>query len=191
MMAHVNKALDNGECVIVIFLDFSKPFDNANHSILIDKLYHYGITGMLWSGFVATCQIEANLCHTMVFVLARNRWHVVYPKGLYLVLYYFPFTLWLLQCMSRLCAHIICWWYHNFYQSNKMEYIIKINNGELHISLWLKINRLSLNIKKTHFMMLQTRNSTISIPDVTIDNQPFLVLLLILNAYFLCSVTIY
>ena len=43
MMDQVTKALDNGECVIIIFLDFSKAFDTVNHSILIDKWYHYGI----------------------------------------------------------------------------------------------------------------------------------------------------
>ena len=45
MMDQVTKALDSGECVIGIFLDFSKAFDTVNHSILIDKLYHYGIRG--------------------------------------------------------------------------------------------------------------------------------------------------
>ena len=45
MMDQVTKALDNGECVIGIFLDFSKAFDTVNHSILIDNLYHYGIRG--------------------------------------------------------------------------------------------------------------------------------------------------
>ena len=46
-------------------------------------------------------------------------------------------------------------------------------NGELeNISLWLKINKLSLNIKKTHFVMFQKGKWTMSIPDITIDNQP-------------------
>ena len=45
MMDQVTIALDNGEYVIGIFLDFSKAFDTVKHSILIDKLYHYGIRG--------------------------------------------------------------------------------------------------------------------------------------------------
>ena len=45
MMDQVTKALDNGKCVIGKFLDFPKAFDTVNHSILIDKLYNYGIRG--------------------------------------------------------------------------------------------------------------------------------------------------
>ena len=46
MMDQVTKALDIGECLIGIFLDFSKACDTVNHSILIDKLYHHGISGI-------------------------------------------------------------------------------------------------------------------------------------------------
>ena len=45
VMGQVTKALDNGECVIVVFLNFSKAFDTFNHSTLIDKLYYYGNRG--------------------------------------------------------------------------------------------------------------------------------------------------
>ena len=54
-----------------------------------------------------------------------------------------------------------------------MEDLVKTINGELeNISLWLKINKLSLNIKKTHFVMFQKGKWTMSIPDITINNQP-------------------
>ena len=42
-----SKALDNGGQVDVVFIDFAKAFDFANHSILLNKLYKYGVRGSL------------------------------------------------------------------------------------------------------------------------------------------------
>ena len=44
-MDQVTKALDNGEKVMGIFLDFLNVFDTVNHVILLDKLHHYGVRG--------------------------------------------------------------------------------------------------------------------------------------------------
>ena len=45
MMDKITNAIDNGDYVIGIFLDFSKAFDMVNHGILLEKLCHYGIRG--------------------------------------------------------------------------------------------------------------------------------------------------
>ena len=39
----ITEALDKGECVVGIFLDFSKVFDTVNHDILLQKLNLYGV----------------------------------------------------------------------------------------------------------------------------------------------------
>ena len=39
------KALDEGEIVLGVFIDLNKAFYTVNHTILLDKLYKYGIRG--------------------------------------------------------------------------------------------------------------------------------------------------
>ena len=49
LVDHISKALENGDNVIGIFLDFSKAFDTVDHAILLDKLDFYGIRGVAYN----------------------------------------------------------------------------------------------------------------------------------------------
>ena len=41
----ITNSLDNHEATAGVFIDLKKAFDTVDHSILIEKLYHYGIRG--------------------------------------------------------------------------------------------------------------------------------------------------
>ena len=47
----ISNALDKGEFVLGLFLDFSKAFDTVNHEILFTKLEYYGIRGIALDWF--------------------------------------------------------------------------------------------------------------------------------------------
>ena len=47
----ISSALDQGDAVIGIFLDFSKTFDTVDHKILLYKLEWYGVRGIALKWF--------------------------------------------------------------------------------------------------------------------------------------------
>ena len=59
-------ALDNGEIVVGLFLDFSKAFDTVDHIFLLNKLFHYGIQGIPLNGLKVTYHKDTNMLRTII-----------------------------------------------------------------------------------------------------------------------------
>ena len=43
LVEEITNSLDNHKATVGFFIDLKKVFDTVDHSILIEKLYHYGI----------------------------------------------------------------------------------------------------------------------------------------------------
>ena len=50
-MTKISQAIDNNEYTAGVFLDLAKAFDTVNHEILLRKLDHYGIRGIVHDWF--------------------------------------------------------------------------------------------------------------------------------------------
>ena len=80
--------LDCKECMDVIYLDFSKAFDKISHSLLLLKLERRNIPRQLINWIASFLKIVGNELHWDLVILNGHPCLVVYPKDLYLVLYY-------------------------------------------------------------------------------------------------------
>ena len=158
LMDKITKSLENGEFVIGIFLDFSKAFDTVNHGILLQKLEHYGVRGNALSWF------ESYLKNRSQYVTyngqASDIRHIScgVPQGSILgPLLFLIYINDLYKVCEKLFAILFADDTNLFLSGNDLVPMQNTVNLELiKISKWLKVNKLSLNIKKHILCFSQT-----------------------------------
>ena len=154
------KALDEGEIVLGVFIDLSKAFDTVNHTILLDKLYKYGIRGMahVWI---------TNYLYDREQYVSFNKLDSPYekvncgvPQGSILgPLLFFMYINDLCNVSSLLFSLLYADDTNMFVTVKNIENLIFLMNTELKkIVIWLNANKLSLIVKKTHFIISSFSN---------------------------------
>ena len=86
LVEKLHNALDQGNIAITCFSVIKKAFDTVIHSILISKLYKYGIRGptLEWfKSYLSNRQQYVQIHKTK----SENLLHVAYPKAAFLGLY--------------------------------------------------------------------------------------------------------
>ena len=170
LLDKIIEALDSGRVAIGIFIDFSKAFDTVNHSILLDKLDHYGIRGIAKQWVDSYLRDRQLYCTYLDSKSSMQTMKCGVPQGsilgpLLFLIYindmggiFTKFTPILFTDDSNLVA-----------TGRNIKEIEEIANQELPILLdWLQGNRLSINVKKTHIMNFRNHNNNKNAPNPTI-----------------------
>ena len=178
--------MDKNKIPLNIYLDLSKAFDTLDHAILLDKLFHYGIRGnplKLISSYLENRQQFVEFRNTKSNIMQIS---TGVPQGsilgpLLFLIYindfpsassYFNFIMYADDTTL----------YSNIDSPNQNDMIrlteTKINAELAKIDEWLKINKLSLNLKKSKYMVFKKTsitniNLTLTIDKVVIDRVDY------------------
>ena len=146
----ISRALEEGDYVLGLFLDFSKAFDTVNHSIMFKKLEYYGIRGIplnLLKSYLSNRfqYVEYNGVHSKKAEIVCG-----VPQGSILGPLLFLLYINDLANASSIIFSVLFADDSNLFLTGKNpNELIKIMNKEIsHVVDWLRINKLSINLKK-------------------------------------------
>ena len=168
-------SMDKGKTPLAIFLDFSKAFDTLDHEILLYKLKYYGIKDkalFLFRNYLTNRRqytelggVKSNLSNIKTGV----------PQGSILGPLLFLLYINDIADITKYLKTIIyaddTTFIADLDNIPKNEQERKINSELQIINLWLKSNKLSLNCKKSKFIVFYKPPRKTVIPELLIDNE--------------------
>ena len=148
-----------------VFIDLQKAFDTVNHSILLQKMEHYGIRGTALNWF--TSYLSERQQYVSVNGNTSDQLEIScgVPQGSVLGPLLFLIYINDLPNVSKFLSFFLFADDTDIYfKSHHLTRLQKIMNRELKkVKKWLDANRLALNIDKTNFVVFHP--TRIKIPE--------------------------
>ncbi|MFM9988300.1 RNA-directed DNA polymerase [Flavobacterium sp.] len=157
----ISVAIDKREFSIGVFIDLSKAFDTLDHSILLRKLEHYGVRGVALQWFNSYLS-NRKQCVTLNGATSSIQ-NIIYgvPQGSILgPLLFILYINDIVNCSDLLSFILFADDTTLVFSCKNLLQLNQTINVELaKVSDWLKANKLSLNTKKTNFILFGNKHT--------------------------------
>ena len=154
----IKETIDSGKFGCGIFIDLKKAFDTVNHKILLTKMEHYGVRGVTLDWFASYLTGRKQFVYLNGESSELKDVSCGVPQGSVLGPLLFLMYINVLPNVSdKLNFYLFADDTNIYYESKDLQNLEHVMNNELkHLSLWLKVNRLALNINKTNFLIFHS-----------------------------------
>ncbi len=154
-------AFDNRLFTISVFLDLAKAFDTVNHSILLEKLKHYGIRNNTYTWFESYLQDRKQYVEYRQSKSSELTLSIGVPQGSILGPLLFNLYVNDFVNSNALFKTILFADDTTLYAShNNLNTLVQSVNNELYnVYCWMNANKLTLNIDKTKYIIHHRKKS--------------------------------
>ena len=156
----IKVSIDSGKFGCGIFIDLRKAFDTVNHEILLTKLEHYGIRDNVLNWFMSYLSNRKQYVTINGLSSEPLEINCGVPQGSVLgPLLFLLYINDLPNISNVLDFYLFADDTNIYYESDSLQELEKTINKELQkLYLWLNVNRLSLNIDKTNYIIFHPYN---------------------------------
>ena len=159
LVSNIQANMDKGLYSCGVFIDLKKAFDTVDHTILLQKLHFYGFRGIINDWFKSYLCNRTQTTQIGSLVSEKRITGCGVPQGSILgPLLFLIYINDIHKCSEKLQFFIFADDTNVLYSDKNLKSIEIIVNNELHnLYLWLTCNKLTLNIKKSNFVIFHPR----------------------------------